>query len=297
MAMLENATSTCPNCAELLSERGYFCKACATQARCMKCREVLEPAAAACVECGTRLGQSGNGSTETQGSPGGSSVPANRNTLSYQEDRNSRRFEASLTDSAMHGLGDVFGELFAQRGVERKTQDRPLRSGRDVIIDEFKQLPPLPHDSTEEQHQQPPAATANTPEPEKDRLVKIFNVEGETLEVRDNRLKAKTAADYYKRLTHLFLYAQEVLLRRSSAPKAELLTILKTAKVYDGNCRAWLIKKIGFTVDNEDRMKLIAGAREQAMKTVNEIFDGNVPDEWNPDTRTVKARAPRKAKA
>lgn len=44
-------------------------------------------------------------------------------------------------------------------------------------------------------------------------------------------------------------------------------------------------------------MKLIAGAREQAIKTIDEMLDSNVPDEWNPDTRIVKTRAPRKKKA
>src|SRR6476646_2773360 len=97
----------CPNCAEPLGERGFFCKACAGQARCMKCRELLEPGAAACVECGTRIGQGVDGvnGTTTQTRHDTAAVPPNRNTLTYHEDRNSRKFEASLTDSAMHGLG------------------------------------------------------------------------------------------------------------------------------------------------------------------------------------------------
>jgi hypothetical protein len=44
-------------------------------------------------------------------------------------------------------------------------------------------------------------------------------------------------------------------------------------------------------------MKLIAGAKEQAIKTIDEALDNNVPDEWNPDTRTMKARQARKKKA
>ena len=55
----------CPHCSEALSERGVFCKACAGQARCMSCREVLESGAAACVECGTRVGQPGDGVRES----------------------------------------------------------------------------------------------------------------------------------------------------------------------------------------------------------------------------------------
>jgi hypothetical protein len=75
------------------------------------------------------------------------------------------------------------------------------------------------------------------------------------------------------------------------------MAVLTAAKVNNGNCRFWLGKKNGFTVDSEDRMKLIAGAKEQAIKTIDEMLDSNVPDEWNPDTRIVKARAPRKKKA
>ena len=54
--------------------------------------------------------------------------------------------------------------------------------------------------------------------------------------------------------------------------------------------QAWVL-----AVDDEDRMKLIVGAREQAQRTLNEALDNNVPDEWNPDTRTKKPRAKKKA--
>ena len=105
----------------------------------MKCRDALESAAVACVECGTRIGQtidSGDGVSTAAGIP-----PTTRNTLSYHEDRNSRRFEASLTDNAMNGLGDVFSELFAQRGIGRTATphgDRTLI--KEEVIDHSKQL-------------------------------------------------------------------------------------------------------------------------------------------------------------
>lgn len=287
----------CPNCAEPLAERGYFCKVCASQARCLKCRELLEPSAAACVECGTRIGQPADGAdgTARQTGAGGEPIPVNRNTLSYQEDRNSRKFEASLTDSAMHGLSDVFGELFAQRGVGRTISPGGTRTFlKDVVIDETKHLPAGA--PTEPDQPPTPAAPAQKTDPEKERVLRVFTLQGETLELGENRLKAKSAADYYKRLTYLFVYAQEIVLGRSSAPKTELVEVLKAAKVYDANCRFWLKQKKGFTVDTEDRIKLIAGAREQAIKTLDEMLDNNVPDEWNPDTRTVKSRGSRKNK-
>jgi hypothetical protein len=288
---------TCPHCAEPLVERGVFCKACAGQARCMKCRELLEPGAIACVECGTRIGQSVEAATGTASHPALTvTMQPNRNTLSYQEDRNSRRFEASLTDSAMHGLGDVFGELFARAGTTRVVQPNGAHTlSKDVIIDDAKHLPPAP--PTNEDHQAVSTVTT-TPQPttDMDRILKIFAMNGDALELIDNRLKATTAADYYKRLTYLFLYAHE-LHGHTTAPKAELVTVLKEAKVYDPNCRTWLKQKKGFNVDGEDRLKLIAGSREQAKKTLDEALDPNVSDEWNPDNRVTKARGPRKKKA
>lgn len=261
----------------------------------MKCRELLEPGAGACVECGTRVGQAFEGANGTTAHREATPIPANRNTLTYHEDKNSRKFEASLTDSAMHGLGDVFGELFAQRGVGRSVPPGGRPFVRDMVIEEQKQLPPTPP-----AEQEPPpagqAAPAPQRDPERERLLKIFNLEGETLELSENRLKAKSAADYYKRLTYLFIYAQEIVLGRTSAPKAELIEVLKAAKVYDANCRFWMKQKKGFTVDTEDRMKLIAGAKEQAKQVVTDTLDTNVVDGWNPDTRKVQVRSPRKKK-
>jgi hypothetical protein len=279
----------CPRCSEPLSERGVFCKVCAGQARCMDCREVLEPDAAACVECGARIGHSGEGLRENVAQDVDVRSPSH-NTLSFSEDRKSRKFEASLTDSAMHGLGNVFGELFAQRGV-----------GRSVLPSAARTLVTATSIATNRLPQAQLEAEVSVPElqqlmesPEKDKALKMFSLNGELLELSDNRLKAKSAADYYKRLTYLFLYAQELLLGRTSAPKSELAVVLKEAKVYDANCRSWLKQRKGFTVDAEERMKLIAGAREQAMKALDEAQDHNLQDEWNPDTKAAKPRVAKK---
>jgi hypothetical protein len=286
----------CPHCAEPLAERGVFCKACAGQARCMKCRELLEPGAIACVECGTRIGQPVEASTGTSSHAAASvTMQPNRNSLSYHEDRNIRHFEASLTDSAMHGLGDVFGELFARAGSARVAQPTGGRTLKELIIEDAKQLPPAPPVNGDQQIVAPPP-TNSQPTGDKERILKIFAGNGETLELIDNRLKATTAADYYKRLTYLFLYAHE-LHGRMTTPKTELVKILKEAKVYDPNCGTWLKQKKGFTVDAEDRLKLNVGSREQAVKILDEALDANVTDTWSPDNRTVKPRGPKTQKA
>jgi hypothetical protein len=280
----------CSHCSETLSERGSFCKACGGQAKCLNCREVLEPGALACVECGTRVGAAGDGVRESA-TKEAVALSANRNTLMYSEDRSSRKFEASLTDSAMHGLADVFGELFAQRGVGRVALPAGTRTFiRDVTTGETKQLP-----SSLPEPEEIVIPAKKTPQSvEKEKLLNVFTINGETIELADNRLKAKSAADYYKRLTYLFIYAEDLLLGHTLAPKNELIVVLKEAKVYDANCRFWLKQKRGFTVDSEERMKLIAGAREQAVKALDEILDSNLLDEWNPDTKSAKPRAAKK---
>ncbi|WP_031501093.1 hypothetical protein [Bryobacter aggregatus] len=194
----------------------------------------------------------------------------------------------------MQGLGEVFGELFAQRGVGRTITQPQLRTvlREDGLDTGLKQLPPPPPVS--EVHEEPPQKPTVQEHHEAKPILKLFQISDDAIELIDNRLKATSAADYYRRLTYLFVYAQELLLGRSSTPKSELLTVLKEAKVYDANCRFWLKQKKGFTVDTEDRMKLNAGAREQAIKALEEALDNNLPDKWNPDTKTAKARAPRK---
>jgi len=122
------------------------------------------------VECGTRVGQPGDGVRENaaQVTP---ALSPNRNTLSYSEDRNSRKFEASLTDSAMHGLGDVFGELFAQRGVERVVLPATARTlVRDTIIETKNLTLALPEAEV------PVVESKQSVEsPEQDKALKIFS--------------------------------------------------------------------------------------------------------------------------
>jgi hypothetical protein len=288
----------CPTCAEPLAERGVFCKACAAQARCMKCRELLEPGATACVECGTRIGQpveAANGTAQGAASSV-SALPANRNTLTYNEDRNSRRFEASLTDSAMHGLGDVFGELFAQRGVGRtitQTAGKTLLRN-DVTLDDLKQLPPAPPPVVEQEDMNKTAAPAP---PDRDRVLKIFSTKGEALELTDNRLKAKNGADYLRKLTYLFIYAHECH-GRPSTTEHDVKAMLRAAKMWDGsgNANRWLNKRIGIVSEGDDRVKLNATGREDAQKSLNAILDASIPDEWNPDKASTKPKATKKKK-
>ena len=290
---------TCPSCSQELAERGAFCKWCGAQARCTSCKEVLEPQAKACVECGILVGTPldvGKADHAKTLASALTELPVNRNTITWREDRNTRDFQASLTDASMQTVGGFFGELFANR-VGRAMQPVMSRfQTRDAATVEITQPQLPPPEPEQQQDQSAQAGSTPTNGQAKEQLLKIFNLQGQVLELSDDRLKAKSAADYYKRLTYLFLYAQEVLLGRTSTPRSELSTVLTAAKINNGNCRFWLGQKKGFTVDAEDRMKLVTGSREQAIKVVGEILDSDLADQWHPDTRTAKARGPRKKK-
>jgi hypothetical protein len=281
----------CPNCSEALSERGCFCKSCGAQARCRQCKELLEPAAVACVECGTKVGE---GNTAIDGAIPAMSLPANRNTITYREDRNSRDFQASLTNDSMESLGGVFNELFSQRGVGRTHQQGTTHifSKEQPAVDAPKGIPAAPEVNGVASTSNPPAQAPALP-PELTRISEIFRANGETLELIENRLKAKSGMDYVRRLTYLFLYAHE-LHGRQWTPRADLLAVLKEAKVLDPNARSWLKNKKGFRVDPEDRIQLIQGGREEAQKALIEALDQNVTDDWNPDKKVVSKRGPRK---
>src|SRR6185437_14895645 len=167
----------CPACGTLLSERGCFCKACGNQGKCLACTALLEKDALACVECGVRVGKRvAQVDTLAAAVSTPTVIAANRNTINYREDRNSRSCEASLTDDAMHSLGDVFGELFVRRDATRTTAalHRHL-ADNGTIIDGFKELTA----GQEPAHQSPPdpptlngsAATSSSPD-----KVRIHNI-------------------------------------------------------------------------------------------------------------------------
>lgn len=274
----------CPTCAQALSERGSFCKFCGAQARCLTCREILEPDAVACVECGAKVGVRPNAD------PPSLAPAVQRNTLTYREDRNSRHFEASLTDNAIQGLGSVLGDVFIQRGAIR-----PQPSARtESIVDSQIPLPLSP--PTDTAHQTPQTGNAAVHDvPDNTRILRLFHADGTTLELKDNRLKANTGADFLRRLTYLFLYAHECH-GRPNTPKADLIKMLDTAKILDnsGNARRWLARKQGFNQDEDENLKLTQPGREAAVEYLNQALNPELPDQWNPDKKT---KAPRKRKA
>jgi hypothetical protein len=197
----------------------------------------------------------------------------------------------------MHSLGGVFGDLFLQRGASRTISAGRRFTNGEALIDTQKELSAGPTHPNEEEPATTETIRQHPATPDQERVLRIFSVKGDKLELSDNRLKASTRADYLRRLTYLFLYAHE-LHGRGSVPEADLKSLLRTAKMIDraGNDIRWLNKHIGFASEGEDHVKLNAKGREEAKKALGEALDSKLPDPWNPDVYQPKKRGPRKKK-
>jgi hypothetical protein len=280
----------CPLCSAVLAERGYYCQSCAAQVRCKACRELLEPGALACVECGTRITQPVAEGTVAAAASVQHPLEAHRNTISYQETKNDRTFTASLTDTAIQGLGEALGDFF----VRRETIRTPIHHRRPAGSGLTLPAPPIPQPRAAEHHETVHSISDSEESgSDKSKVLKLFVENGEALELKDNRLKAKSQSDFVRRLTYIFLYAHE-LHGRSTASYEELRTIHQVAKVWDANTRTWFAKKVGFTVDSDNRYKLTAPGREEAIKTLNDALNPDVSDDWNPDKKVPRKYSPRK---
>jgi hypothetical protein len=244
----------CPNCGDTLSERGNFCKSCGAQARCISCKAVLETGAAACVECGTKLGAG-----PQNGHPVPASTAPQRNKITFREDRNSRSFDADFSDVTMQSVGDVLVEYFENRSASQR-QGNPRLFSHDVLEPAAKSLAaPLGGAAVSVEAE----VTPNLSDELKNAL-KFFRPKGKELELIENRLKAKNGMDFVRRLTYFFLYAHE-LQGRISASKTSIIAILKDGKVWDPNASKWLTKKQGLRDANEgdeERLQLIGPSRD-----------------------------------
>ncbi len=253
--------------------------------------------AIACVECGVKIGETG--ATPTAASPDAAAVAPGRNTLSFQEDKNNRRFEASLTDAAMQSLGGVFGDLFAQRGVVRLSPQITAIPGRQAPAIEGATLAIPPTVETPDAMDTPtvtPSVAAN-PNSDKEKIAAFFSSNGEKLELIDNRLKAPSGADYLRQLTYLFLYANE-LHGRMSVPERDLNIMLTAAKMMDGsgNTRRWLRARVGIGDEGEGNVKLNNVGRDAAKKALRDALDTNIVVAWNPDSAASKPKTPKSGK-
>jgi hypothetical protein len=261
----------------------------------MNCKDLLEPDAVACVECGTLVGQRSDGASPD---PHGQPLPAtrtNQNTFSYHEDRNGKTFTGSFSNEAVDSMGGSLAEFFAYRaGAPRPALHR--HEHQEIVIEDRKALPPgEPTQVPAPVGAPPPPAPSATETDDKSRIGKLFRENGQTLNLIDRRLKAKNGQAFMRRLTYLFLYAHE-LHGRFAVPRPDVIAVLKEGKIWDSNASRWLNQKIGFKIDAEERMELLGEGRDEAKKYLIEALDPNIPDEWTPDKKGTQKRAPRKPK-
>jgi hypothetical protein len=272
----------CPNCGDTLAERGAYCKACGAQARCMACKAALESGAAACVECGTKLGVA-----VANGHPVATSPEPRRNKITFREDRNSRSIDADFSDHTMQALGGILGDIFSARtavSVQRQANTRTFSQELESAPEKTLPPPEVP-------------TVVDGANPDLQNIAKIFRKKGDGLELIDNQLKAKSGMDFVRRLTYVFLYAHE-LHARTSVSKASVIAILKDGKVWDGNSSKWLSKRERLRPtqagDEEEHLELIATSREEAKKVLADFLNDSIKDEWNPDTKVKQKRAKKK---
>lgn len=276
---------TCPSCTTPLPERGFYCPECAIQVRCKQCHEPLEMHAHACVMCGSSVANS----EASDGKP-----TATINTFELQEDLRSRTVRLHLTDEAVAHVGEALTVVFADRITSRPRGAQRIAQQADspaVLL-----LPTSPPTSADEDVVAvvPPAASAEDDAPsagsDRERLHRVFEYDGDGLRLEEDRLKAVSGQDYVRRLTYLFLYANE-LEGRKPLPYADLKKILEAAKLWDANTRYAISHKLSLEIaDSQVRLK--TKGRELAVAALNEILDPNHPDPgWTLEVRgrTTKA--------
>lgn len=260
----------CPMCGSSLPERAIFCPACAKQARCKVCRDILEPNARACVSCGTLLGEGGTGVASEESSPLSPAV----NILHFQEDKVGRTLNFHFTDTAMATVGETLVYALDNRLISRDARP-PHRTAQHMMA--VSLLPA--GGSTEEEILKPASDTDGAPKiqahpsgSDKELLREVFHQEGTTLQLDEPRLKADSKLDYSRRLALLFVYAHEHE-GRPQVPRSDLTVILQ--KVYDTNTKNFLRTHPGFEREGE-LFRLNKQGKDEAKAALKRISDTTV---------------------
>jgi hypothetical protein len=271
----------CASCGKTLSERGYFCASCAVQARCKQCNELLEKNAQACIMCGTKVGA-------------GTAIPVANgtglpmNTLELQEDTRSRSLRISFTDAAIGSIGETVNRLVSDRLAPHGP--RPLRTMGGAAA--MATLPPANEGGEAAQViDSNPVDGKPLAEPPgvAERMREIFEINGEDVRLEEHRLKADSRLEYARRITYLFIYAQE-LAGKKPISYASVKRLLEASKVLDTNTRHELAHKMAVEIDG-DTIRLKKEGREKAIQALDEILSQNHPDPgWTPEGHSRNPR-------
>ena len=272
----------CPACGKALSERGYFCATCAVQVRCKQCSELLEKDAQACVMCGTTVGAGTvNPAANGSGSP--------MNTLELQEDMRSRSLRISFTDAAIGSIGETVNRLVSDK--LGSNGPRPIRTPGGPVAT----TPQLPAGAPSEAGRiinAKPDDGEPSPQPTGDaeRIREIFEINGDDVRLEEHRLKADSRLEYARRITYLFIYAQE-LAGKKPITYTSVKKLLDFSKVLDTNTRHELAHKMAVEIDG-DTIRLKKEGREKAVQALDEILDPSHLDPgWTPEGQSRNSRA------
>ena len=250
----------CQYCQNQLPETGYYCPNCAKQSKCTTCGEILIKDAIICVECGTEV----KGKTINP-----------YNTIEFSENRNTRIFKASFTDTVGTSISQAFGIIIANKNPGAKNKN-------------LNGLPPI-IPSSEPIDAEAEILDENKDSNELNEVKKIIRIDGEKANLIETRLKAKSKRDYAKRLTIIFLYHKS-LLGVESVPRRELTTIVDSASVEDGNFRHWLSNNPQIGVDG-DMVQIKTPGLELAKTYIQEIFNPDIKDRWQIGTQSRGRKA------
>ena len=276
---------TCPNCDAIIPVRGSYCPVCGQQARCKLCRELLERSACACVECGA-LVESGHPSH-----PMGITTSETINTIKFNETKNSRAFEARLTDNAIFSLSNPLGFIFAGRG-----QDHSAMFSRSGVVNPSTQMAlPLEREITSSISQEPnEGSTRDFPQTDEvshnsHPITHVFLCVAGKVILDDPRLKATSQLDAGRRLTILYLLAIEH--NGLAVSRSQLDQFLKNEKLYTSDLAKWINNSADFHCD-ETCVRLRATGKKVAETYLKEIQDPSIPNSYELGSGPRKSLTP-----
>lgn len=289
----------CPSCRGKLPERGCYCPNCASQARCAVCREILEPGANACVECGALLDISNSGlaaNGKLHSTPG-------LNRIRYEETKTSRSLDAEFTDTAVDSLSGPLASALTERpyvqGPRRSPGTTPQQTGPEVAqlgiptIEQEAIIDATNYVTVEGTNNiNPVAATpSGHTDPDLERLSSVFRQTGDTMVLDNSQLNARNKADAIRRLTYLALYFCEVR-GEAKVSKERILNLARDIGWFDNNTSKVFNNAADLSVNGE-QVSLRSTGRKVAQDFLKEIDNPTVVEPWSPGSSPRRTRSGR----
>lgn len=278
----------CSSCGAALPDRGAYCPQCASQVRCKNCDDLLLSQARACVTCGTFLGE---GAEIFRREEGNGSTPHVLNTITYEETKSMRKFEARFSDAAVGSLSEPLQGVLSHRIGQQLAP--PMLSG--ILQETSSPVRQLALDNADTD----PGAIETTGKIKDDsiatvedpvstdlaRLHEVFSVDEDRVRLDLTQLKGSSKQDDVRRLAYLFLYVKE-LLGTKLVSKSLVIEVIKEAGRYSSNSHKVFDYLDDLSVEG-DQVRLRTPGRQKAREYLNEVLDPNIP---SGTTRSVNTR-------